>query len=286
MAKIIQVCALHLALSCFFLAALASGDARAKLVSLNLCADQLALELANVGQVLGLSAMSRDPALSFHWKLATAIPTMRATAESALRLAPAVVLVGQHDARYTTAILAKAGIKIHSTGTWNTLEETRAGVLEIAASLQQFERGKELVWDIDRSLQKLTVLRAYVSSRAPSFLILQRRAYAQRESVTAEVLIHAGLRDASDEFALSAAGGFVPLEKLIRARPDYLVVSDLLLSAEDQGQALLLHPAVMQLYPAQKRLLVPDVLAVCSGPATPALIDQIRLEIEAKVIVK
>jgi iron complex transport system substrate-binding protein len=85
---------------------------------------------------------------------------------------------------------------------------------------------------------------------------------------------------------LPAAGGFVPLEKLIDMRPDYLVVSEALSIAEDQGQALLLHPAITRLYPLEKRLIIPDVLSICAGASTPALIDRVRLEIEAKVIRK
>jgi iron complex transport system substrate-binding protein len=65
----------------------------------------------------------------------------------------------------------------------------------------------------------------------------------------------------------------VPIEKLTAARPDYLVVSEALMVAEDQGQAIFLHPTMRCLYPAGKRLIVPDVFSICSGPSTPALID-------------
>lgn len=288
MAPIISTFVLKFALSCLCLSALGSAAAKempAKLVSFNLCADQLVLEFGNFEQVLGLSSMSRNPELSFHWRLAASIPAIRASAESALRLAPELVLVGLHDAKYTTAVLAKSGMKIHSMAAWKTLAETRTGASVVAAAMGQTERGMELVWDIDRSLRQLEELRPALR-RSPSFLIIQRRGYAQKEGVTAEVLIHAGMRDASDEFSLPAAGGFVPLEQLVKARPEYLVVSDAIALAEDQGRAFLLHPAVMRLYPAMKRLIIPDVLSICPGPATPALISQVRREIEAKVILK
>lgn len=288
MTHIILASVLRAALSSICLISFGQNVANAKsstMISFNLCADQLALEFGNFDQVLGLSSMSRNPALSYHWRLATAVPAIRASAEAALRLAPELVLVGQYDARYTTVVLAKAGMKIHSMPVWNTLAETKAGVIDAAAQMGQKLRGEELVSDIDRSLIQLERLRSRISAPR-SFLILQRRGYAQRQGVAAEVLRYAGLRDASDDFDLPAAGGFVPLEKFIQARPDYLVVSEAIALAEDQGQALFLHPAVTRLYPPNKRLIIPDALSICAGPATPALIEAVRQEIEAKVILK
>jgi len=265
----------RIALVCAYLVASHQNVAVAnpiRLVSFNLCKDQRALEFGNVGQVLGLSSMSRNPALSYHSKLAGSVPAMRSATETILRLAPDLVLVGAHDARYTISIPSNAGMRIQVLPQWNTLAETKMGVIEAAASMGHGASGSELVADIDRSLANLRNLLARMVADL-SFLLLQRRGYAQREGVTAEVLEHVGLRDASDQFALTIGGAFVPIEKLIAARPDYLVVSEALTVAEDQGQAIFLHPTMRRLYPAGKRLIVPDVFSICSGPSTPALID-------------
>lgn len=288
MTHIIPPFVLKLALSCLCLILFDQNTASAKpskVVSFNLCADQLALEFGDFDQVSGLSSMALNPSLSYHWRLAASVPATRASAESVLRMAPDLVLVGQHDARYTNAVLARKGIKKHSIPVWKTLAETKAGVIDVATEMGQKGRGEELVYDIDRSLRELEGLSSRIGSHR-SFLIFQRRGYAQREGVAAEILSRAGLQDSSSGFGLSAAGGFVPLEKLIEARPDYLVVSEAIAFAEDQGQALFLHPAVTRLYPPMRRLIIPDALAICAGPATPALINQLRQEIEEKVIQK
>ena len=288
MTHIIKASVLRAALSCIWLIASAQNVANAKnwkVVSFNLCADQLALEFGNRDQVLGLSSMARNPALSYHWKLATGVPAIRASAEAALQMAPEIVFTGQYDAKYTKAFLAKAGMKTYSIQAWRNLAETRVGVIDAAAQIGQKVRGEELVSDIDRSLRQLERLRFHID-KPYSFMIFQRRGYSQTGGIAAEVLSHAGLRDASDEFGLPATGGFVPLEKLVDMRPDYLVLSGAIAIAEDQGQALLLHPAITRLYPPEKRLIIPDVLSICAGSSTPALIDRVRLEIEAKVIRK
>lgn len=70
----------------------------------------------------------------------------------------------------------------------------------------------------------------------------------------------------------------MPLEKLVKTRPDYFFVSETIAIAEDQGQALLLHPAITCFYPPKKRLIIPDALSICAGSSTPALIDQVLQE--------
>jgi iron complex transport system substrate-binding protein len=97
-----------------------------------------------------------------------------------------------------------------------------------------------------------------------------------------EVAATAGLIDAAAALGIQHQG-FVSLVKLVRERPDYLMVSHAGFAAQDQGEALLIHPALIELYPVTKRFIVPSVLSICEGPATPALIDHIAAEVRAKV---
>ena len=98
----------------------------------------------------------------------------------------------------------------------------------------------------------------------------------------AEIAEIAGLRDAAPDAGVSKSG-FVTLEALVAARPDYLIVSDEDQRAEDEGEALLVHPALEALYPPERRLVAPDRLTICDGPSTPALIATLGSEIRAKV---
>ncbi len=77
----------------------------------------------------------------------------------------------------------------------------------------------------------------------------------------------------------------MPLEKLVATPPDYIVVASNVTRAEDQGSALLAHPALARLYPPARRIVLPDRLTVCGGPSLPAaldwLADQARRSAEA-----
>ena len=107
----------------------------------------------------------------------------------------------------------------------------------------------------------------------PTAAIYQRRGYVTGgDTLTGELLAVAGFTN--DGGALAGKyGTFVPLEKLVANPPDYIVVASADPRAEDQGSALLDHPALAALYPPAKRIVLPQNLTVCGGPSLPAAID-------------
>ena len=62
------------------------------------------------------------------------------------------------------------------------------------------------------------------------------------------------------------SGGFASLETIVSLRPDFILVAEDGPFAEDQGRAFLLHPALEQLYPPDRRLVIPERLTICGGP--------------------
>ncbi len=70
----------------------------------------------------------------------------------------------------------------------------------------------------------------------------------------------------------------MPLERIVADRPDYLVVASADPRAEDQGSALLDHPALARDYPPERRIVLPERLTVCGGPSLPAALDRLAAE--------
>lgn len=262
---------------------LASGAACAepqRVVSINLCADQLLVALARPGQIAALSPLVRDASLSYAAEQARALPVHRGTAEDIVKTGTDLVLTGPYDNRYLQSFIAEKGVPVLTLGYWTSLAQGRDEIRKLAAALGNAARGEELIADMDAALIE-------TKNAAPpgrSVVMLHRRGYvAGSDGITAEVAAHVGLTDAAAALGL-AQGGFVPLEKLIAAKPDFIIVSDARAEAEDQGTALLQHPALAALYPPQKRLVLPDRLTICGGPATPDLIRRLGAEVRAKAV--
>lgn len=250
-----------------------------RVVSINLCADQLLVALAAQAQIAALSPMARDQQLSFVADAARDLPVHRGTAEDIVKMGADLVLVGPYDNRYLLSFIAEKGVPVLTLGYWTSLEQGRAEIQKLADALGVPERGVALIAAIDKALAD----NQNVAAKHPSAVMLHRRGYVSgSDGITAEIAARLGVRDSAPELGLPQ-GGFVPLEKLIATKPDFIIVSDARAQAEDQGTALLQHPAIKALYPPQKQIVLPDRLTICGGPATPELIRTFGDEIRAKL---
>ena len=251
-----------------------------RIVSANLCADQLLLALADPDQIASLSPLSRDAELSWFAERARAFPVNRGTGEDIVRLDADLVLVGPYDSRYTRALLAARRMRFLALDAWTSFSDGATQIRDLAALLGHPERGEALIRRIEDGLAQIDALGA-VGVRATS-LVLHRRGFVFHSGLTGEIARRAGLHDLAPEMNISGSG-FVSLEKLVAARPDYLLVTSADAGAMDQGQAFLAHPALLSLWPPHRRLVLPDRMSICSGPSTPAQIEQLVSEINAKV---
>ena len=62
-------------------------------------------------------------------------------------------------------------------------------------------------------------------------------------------------------------GGYVPLERLVELKPDYLVMASQIEQPDGQGALYLTHPALREMYPAGKRIELPSRFTLCAGPS-------------------
>src|SRR5437868_9960588 len=83
-----------------------------RVVSFNLCADQLVLALADPQQIAGLSPYAADPSLSVMAEAARKYPRLDWQAESTIPLQPDLVLIGSWDRPVTRRMLSALGLRI------------------------------------------------------------------------------------------------------------------------------------------------------------------------------
>ena len=250
-----------------------------RIVSANLCADELLLALADRGQIASVSRLSGDPALSAVAGQVADIPKNRGSAEDMARLDGDLILTGAFLAPLTRRILSERGSDHLALPPWRNLAEGLAQIRSVAAKVGHPERGEALIARIEQARDALKGL----SPHRRSFLVLHRRGYVPgRATLVVEMAELAGMRDISGDLGL-AQGGFARLEHVLTARPDFLIVSGEARAPDDQGSALLVHPALAALYPPERRIVVPDQLSLCAGPSTPVLLERLAVEMRAKL---
>ena len=246
-----------------------AADAPRRVVSFNLCADQLVVALADPEQIAGLSPYAADPALSVVAEPARQYRKADWQAESTILLEPDLVLVGPNDRSVTRRMLMSQGLRVVETGFVSDLDSARTQIREIATLLGHAERGERLIAELEAARARLA---AAASKKGQTALVVERGGYAQGPaSLAATLLSEAGLKPPPG--APAGYGGFIPLEKFLVLQPDIVFLKDPPRAATDQGAMFLVHPALRGLYPSERRVALPARYTMCGGPALIAAFD-------------
>jgi len=247
----------------------AADDPPRRIVSFNLCADQLVVALADPEQIVGLSPHAAEPKLSAVADQARAFRRLPWQAESTIPFNPDLVLVGAFDRAATQRMLRQLGFRVQRVELVNDLETARRQVREFADLLGHVERGEKLIGDIEAARRRLAQA---PRPRDATALLVENGGYTVGPtSLAATLMTEAGF--ALPKGAPPGYGGFVPLEKLVTLRPDYLVLSSTVEAPDGQGALYLAHPVLRTLYPPSRRIILPSRYMLCGGPALIAALD-------------
>jgi iron complex transport system substrate-binding protein len=247
-----------------------AADPPRRVVSFNVCADQLVVALAEPGQIAALSPHATNAVLSTVVDKARAHPRTGWTAESVVPFAPDLVLMGYSWDRSPTMQMMRAlGLRLAPIGLADDIDGALAQIREVATLLGHPERAAALLDEIAAARGKLADARRSTSSTA--LLVAQGGYTVGPTSLAAALMAEAGLKPPAG--APSGYGGFVPLEQLITLRPDYLVMASAIETPDSQGALYLTHPALRALYPPQRRIILPTRYTLCGGPSLVAALD-------------
>jgi iron complex transport system substrate-binding protein len=251
-------------LVCWGIAARAE-DARPaiRIISINMCTDQLLLDLAEPSQIAGLSPFVRDAARSWAADRVGDLPVLSGTAEEIILLKPDYVLSGRYTKRATREFIRAQAIPLEEFDAVQSVAEAKEQILRVAMLVGAQAKGRQRIAELDAALERLKSMSLVQGLR---ILPLSRRGWvAGRKSLVSDLLAGAGLVNAASDAGLRD-GGFLSLEAVISLRPDALLITREDGSAEDQGSAMLLHPAIASMFPPKRRIVIPEMLTVCGGP--------------------
>jgi iron complex transport system substrate-binding protein len=246
---------------------LAAAEAKPRVASINMCTDQLVLALADDEQILGLSALSLDPALSYYHRRARRFPILSGTAEDVLTLGADLVVTATLARPQTRGLLVASGQRVETFADARSIAEVKAQITRMGALLDQPDRAAAAIARIDAAARG-------PAGASRTILPLERRGWITgRDTLLSDVLASLGHRNLGAEMV--AYGGRLPLEAIVRMEPDRLLIHTSAERAEDQGTALLQHPALAGLK-ARGILSIPDSLLVCPGPMLAEAFDRLR----------
>jgi iron complex transport system substrate-binding protein len=255
----------------------ASAAGLPRIVSMNVCTDQLVLALADPEQILGLSRFSRDGWQSPAARDVSRYPVLSGGAEDVLVAKPDVVIASLFDKRSTRELLKAKGLHLTELAVPRTLDEAKAQIREMGDIARHPDRAAAEIARLDAALARA---RGAVAARHYRVLPLSRRGWvAGSDSFVGSLLAETGLFNAAGDLGFTF-GGFASLEAIVSLKPDFIVVSQAGDYARDDGQAFLLHPALERFYPAAKRIVIPERLTECGGVMLAEALDVLVAELK------
>jgi len=258
--KTIQVFAIAGVLAAISLPVANAADRPSRIVSFNLCTDQLLLALADPSQIAGLSPYAANPGMSVMADAAKPYRKLDWDAESVVNLAPDLVLLAPSH-RPIRAMLRTMGVRVAEIPFITDLGAAKQQARDVGKLVGHPERGEALAKAIEDAERKLASAQPVRSA-----LLIGRGGYTEgAASLPASMLNAAGLQPPSN--GPKGFGGVVSLEQLLVDGPDVLVTQDPPREAGDQGALFITHPAVFARYGADRRINLPARYTLCGGPA-------------------
>jgi len=245
-----------------------------RVVSINLCADQLVLALADRGQIAGLTHNATDPEMSGEAAKARGLRLLSNSAEQILAIEPDLI-VGMPASRSSALrALPEQNYPLLDLATANTLDEIYTSIDETAVAVGHPERGTALIARMQGELAGLPK-----PGRGRVAAYYQRRGYMTGTgTLIDELMTRVGLVNLAGKLGKPPLSQ-LSLEEMVAAQPDFLIVESATDKVTDQGSEMLHHPALKGI----PRISIPQAWTVCGSPAYTAaarsIVEQIaRLE--------
>jgi len=237
--------ALGLAAGLALAASPALADAPQRVVSMNLCPDQLALMLASPDHLVSVSAVARDPLTSAMADAAQEVPINHGGAEEIYLLDPDLVLANTYSDPATIAMLRRLGIAVAQIESVQSLDQVTDRVAQVGDLLGRQDAATALIARFAADLAALTT-----PPGGPRAAFYYPNGYMLGTgTLSDEILTRAGFDNIADELSRSRSGQ-VALELLILAAPD-LVIRSASYAGASRSEELLDHPALATLIAAR-----------------------------------
>ena len=244
------------------------------LASINLCADQLLLLLADENQIRSLSNLSHEEAGSFFYIRARKFPVNEGHAEQILNLQPDIVIVGQYSNSHTVEMLREVGLTVRTLPIADTVEAVLANIVQVAEWVGKKERGDNIVAGLR---DRLALIQPPQEPR-PVVAVFDPNGYTSgTATLRGELMELAGFRNAASIAGIESYGKLT-LESIISLDPDALIESPYSPGTWSRAQAMSQHPALLDAGINPHVIHVPSRMTVCGGPWTIDVLETLQTE--------
>lgn len=245
-----------------------------KVISTNVCADELLLDLADPQQILAVTHYAKprhQNILADH-----AIPTYHGQTEEVLSLHPDLVLTGAFDAPLTSDLFKQFQIKTLALELPKNFRDINNQIDLVGKALHQEEKAQRIILHIQEKLKSLN-LKSNANQRA---VFWGYEGHVPGKGTYENAMLEElGLVNIADDFGIQGHG-WISIEKMIQAKPDILILENNSTSKNSVGEALIKHAAIKAALPNLKLITLEENSLRCGGVHLIEVLKTLQLALE------
>ena len=251
-----------------------AGARPQRIVSTNLCTDQLLLRLVEPERIVSLTFLSWEEGATPP-ELLPALKGLKQNhglAEQVLMMDPDLVVGGTFSARFSNDLMAKLGLNIELFKPENNFEEWYAVVRRMGDAVGEPERAERVIADFKAGLARL---KAEIPSGPPPIYanLTGNNWMPGDDTLFAEVVNAGGFTTAGQWRGYSGYRG-IPLEELIQIDAELVSVNTRFTNPPSMTTAGLNHPLLREMVrSAPATIEIPSRYIVCTTPETLKMVE-------------
>ncbi len=245
-----------------------------RIVSTNVCADQLALALVERTRILSVSRMATEPEISNLASAARGIRINNARAEEIVELEPDLILGDIYTGKGANRLAQTIGVPVHIVGIASSLEDVRKVIREAAAALGEQQRGEQLIAEMNARIAKT---QSPLTNPVTTLVYEPNGLTSGAGTLTNDILDAAGLTNIAPKLT-GQAYATIALEAVVAAAPQLLVLDDSYGTTASRAQSVLRHPAFRALDGKTALYKIPSRLWLCPGPWVGEAVERLAAE--------
>lgn len=247
-----------------------------RIVSINLCADELLLRVADTSQVQGVTRFEKSPEATAILKSSLGISQLHGNAEEVLALHPDLVLAGRFTDSATRSMLQRFQVPLMVLDVPKNFEEIYANFEKVGKAVGHRDKAEAQISEMKLQLSRLDLRGGKQPSTKSRIIFFQRGGHVPGAHTFEEAILQAaGARNLASDLGIQGYG-MLSVEDLIIQKPD------LILFPGDQGtnpsveREMIHHPAIEKALPGIRTLNVPSYTLNCGSPSSIEAVKMIR----------
>lgn len=248
-----------------------------RIVSINLCTDELLVRLTNEERIAALTYFSSKKQSSTISEITQNIPRIKGEIEEVLAHDPDLVVAGLFSKANTVRFLKKLGIPVVIFKVAEDFSDIYSNIRLMGEIVDNREKAEELIQEMQLRLREIGKIDPV--SRLNVIFYQSGGNVPGANTFQSSVIELAGASNVAAQMGVKGHA-HVDLETLLFQNIDGLIFLDIHHKRESIGRELLFHPAIKKALPNVQGLTMPSRLLNCGSPASVEVVELLASQLK------